>query len=89
MQACENLFEKGSEERGSPTYTVSDVISVVKEELGESFWNGKLNKDIGRLLGGCRKRKFKTLKMFRAYCKRIRESWIYWSGRIKNKLSTF
>jgi hypothetical protein len=61
--ACENFFEKDSEERKRPSYTVSDAVDVVKEELGESFWDGQLNKGIGRLIGGCRKVKFKTLEV--------------------------
>ncbi|MDR2645829.1 MAG: hypothetical protein LBC04_01455 [Holosporaceae bacterium] len=58
---------------------------MMKRNWGRVFWDSQLNKDIGRLIGGCREVKLKTLKTFRAYCKRIGESW-YWSGRIKNKL---
>jgi hypothetical protein len=84
----ENKSYKSSEQKEgyeSPEYTVQEAVMVMNEELGKIFCCNQLNQYTAKLIGGARKWKFKTLKMFRHYCKSIKESWIYHSRRIHNR----
>jgi hypothetical protein len=68
----------------SAAYTVQDAVKVMKEELGEAFCKNKMTKNTAAMIGAARNKRFETLEMFREYCSMIKNSWIYWSERIRN-----
>jgi hypothetical protein len=79
-----NKSEAETDEHRNPAYTVQDAMKVMNEELGETFCKNKLTKRAAAMIGAARNKRFKTLEMLRGYCKRIKSSWIYWSGHIRN-----